>query len=268
MLIATQSAEYLLVEVCLPGRRPETAGVLLYHPAENRLEGKFRRDWARIADEDEEEVLAGMPEHLETLTQELGAEEALRLWEETWSNTVRISERRSVLSAGFQSTLRRLYNEHVQSTVIRFQTHLPVYSLRAAAGKWGDQMPVEEEPEGDEGWMEVPEDLRLTKDMFIARVVGRSMEPVIPDGSLCVFRRNVVGSRQRKLLLVENFEQSEAGGQRYTVKRYFSKKDSSKDSDWTHTVVRFEPLNPEFDAWEITEGHQCRVLAEFIRVLE
>lgn len=263
MLIATQSAEYLLVEVCLPGRRPETAGVLLYHPAENRLEGKFRRDWARIADEDEEEVLAGMPEHLETLTRELGAEEALRLWEETWSNTVRISERRSVLSAGFQSTLRRLYNEHVQSTVIPYRTHLPLYSLRAAAGKWGEQMPVEEQ-----GWQEVPEDLRMTEDMFIARVVGRSMEPEIPDGSLCVFRANVVGSRQGKRLLVENFGESESGGQRYTVKRYYSEKRTSDDGEWTHTVVRFEPLNPEFEAWEISEDHQCRVLGEFIRVLE
>lgn len=263
MVIATHSAQYLLVEVCLPGRSPETAGVLLYYPAENRLEGKFRRDWERIAAEDEEEVLAGMPDHLEALTRELGAEAALRLWEQTWSNTVRISERRGVVAAGFQSTLRRLYAEHVQPTVIPYRTHLPLYSLRAAAGKWGGQMPVEEQ-----GWMEVPEDLRMTEDMFIARVVGRSMEPEIPDGSLCVFRGNVVGSRQGKRLLVENFAESEAGGQRYTVKRYYSEKRSSNDGDWTHAVVRFEPLNPEFEAWEISEDHQCRVLGEFVRVLE
>lgn len=263
MLIATQTAEYLLVEVYLPGRRPQTAGVLLYQPGENRLEGKFRRDWAQIADEDEEEVLAGIPGHLETLARELGADQALRLWEETWSNTLRLSERRSVLSAGFQSTLRRLYNEHVQSTVIPYRTHLPLYSLRAAAGKWGEQMPVEEQ-----GWLETPEDLRMTEDMFVARVVGRSMEPEIPDGSLCVFRASVVGSRQGKRLLVENFAESESGGQRYTVKRYYSEKRSAADGEWTHTVVRFEPLNPEFEAWEISEDHQCRVLGEFLRVLE
>lgn len=263
MLIATQSAEYLLVEVCLPGRKPETAGVLLYQPEENRLEGKFRRDWSEIAGEDEEEVLAEIPDHLEALTREMGAEEALRLWEETWSNTLRLSERRSVLSAGFQSTLRRLYREHVQATVIPYRTHLPLYSLRAAAGKWGEQMPVEEQ-----GWIEAPEDLRMTEDMFIARVVGRSMEPEIPDGSLCVFRASVVGSRQGKRLLVENFAESDSGGQRYTVKRYYSEKRHSEDGEWSHTVVRFEPLNPEFEAWEITEDHQCRVLGEFIRVLE
>ena len=177
MLIATQSAEYLLVEVCLPGRKPETAGVLLYQPEENRLEGKFRRDWSQIAGEDEEEVLAEIPDHLETLTREMGAEEALRLWEETWSNTLRLSERRSVLSAGFQSTLRRLYHEHVQATVIPYRTHLPLYSLRAAAGKWGEQMPVEEQ-----GWMEAPEDLRMTEDITAWRPQGfyTNVAPCMP----------------------------------------------------------------------------------------
>lgn len=104
--------------------------------------------------------------------------------------------------------------------------------------------------------------------MFIAQVVGRSMEPVIPDGSWCVFRRNVVGSREGKRLLVENLAESDAGGQRYTVKRYHSEKRYSDDGEWAHSVVRFEPLNPEFDAWEIDDEHQCRVLAEFVRVLE
>ena len=32
------------------------------------------------------------------------------------------------------------------------------------------------------------------------------MEPQIPDGSFCVFRRNVVGSRNGRLVLVRNSE--------------------------------------------------------------
>ena len=70
----------------------------------------------------------------------------------------------------------------------------------------------------DEDWMEAPPDLRLTEDMFVAHVVGRSMEPRIPAGSLCVFRRNVTGSRQGRLVLVENY--GETGENRYTIKRY------------------------------------------------
>ncbi len=39
--------------------------------------------------------------------------------------------------------------------------------------------------------------------MFVARIAGQSMEPKIPDGSLCVFRHGVTGSRQGRLVLVE-----------------------------------------------------------------
>ena len=262
-MIATQTLEYLLVDVCAPGRRPETAGVLLYDSADNRLEGKFRRDWDRIVEEDEQEVLEELPSHLDQLVRDMGAEAALQHLEDSFSNIIRLSERRSALSAGFDSTLRRLYKDNVPATIQPYRTHLPIYSLRAAAGSWGEQMAVEEM-----GWEEVPEDLRMTEDMFIAQVVGRSMEPLIPDGSWCVFRRNVVGSREGKRLLVENRAESESGGQRYTVKRYHSAKKFSPTGEWEHSVVRFEPLNPEFEAWEIDDEHQCAVLAEFVRVLE
>ena len=39
------------------------------------------------------------------------------------------------------------------------------------------------------GWVRAPENLRLTEGMFVAHVVGRSMEPMIPDGSAVHFSR-------------------------------------------------------------------------------
>jgi len=57
----------------------------------------------------------------------------------------------------------------------------------------------------EEGWVRAPSKLRLTLDMFVGRMVGRSMEPRIPDGSLCVFRAGVVGSWQVKLLLADEW---------------------------------------------------------------
>ena len=124
-------------------------------------------------------------------------------------------------------------------------------------------MPVEEE-----GWVEAPPGLRLSEDMFVAQVVGRSMEPHIPDGARCIFKARVAGSRQGKWLLIENFEESEAGGQRYTVKRYRSEKVYNEDGTWRHTRIILEPLNPEFEPWTIEEGHQCRVIAEFVCLLD
>jgi phage repressor protein C with HTH and peptisase S24 domain len=71
---------------------------------------------------------------------------------------------------------------------------------------------MEVEPEE---WVEAPEGLRITDDMFVAHVTGRSMEPRIPNGSLCVFRGNVAGSRQNKLVLVMLY--GVAGENRFTI---------------------------------------------------
>lgn len=52
------------------------------------------------------------------------------------------------------------------------------------------------------GWMPVPGHVRLTRDHYVVRVSGHSMEATIPDGSYCLFRADRGGSRDGKLLLV------------------------------------------------------------------
>ena len=135
------------------------------------------------------------------------------------------------------------------------------YSLRAAATHFGAERVAEEEPED---WVPAPPEMRLAEGMFVARVVGRSMEPRIPDGSLNVFRAPVVGSRQGRIVLVKHpggFEES--GG--CTVKRYSSVKRVTEEG-WSHESIRMEPLNPEFPAFELEPGDA--VIAEWVRTLE
>ena len=260
--ISTRQGQYSLLEVALPGRGTEPAGVILFDAADDRLDLRLRRDWDRIAGEEEAEVLALLEDDLRAKAREMGGEHFLEYLEGTLSNLLHIGEREQILLGDFDRTLNRLYNRLVPATVQRFETHLPVYSCRAAAGRFGEQMQVTEQ-----GWVEAPPDLKLTPDMFVATVVGRSMEPRIPDGSRCIFRAGVAGSRQGKWLLVENRAESDEGGERYTVKRYRSEKIITEDG-WRHTRVVMEPLNPEFEAWEITEDSQCAVIAEFVRVLD
>lgn len=262
-VIATGAGQYSILEVALPGRPTEPAGIILWDPASGQAGIRLRRDWRYIAEPEDAEVLEAIEADLHRRLEQIGAEKLLEELEDCLSNTLRISDRNSVLLGHFERTLNRLYNQHVPSTILRFQTHLPVYSCKAAAGHFGDQMPVEEE-----GWVEGPPGLKLTKDMFVAQVVGRSMEPYIPDGARCVFRANVTGTRQGKWLLIENFAESEAGGQRYTVKRYRSVKVHNPDGTWSHQRIILEPLNPEYEPWELEEGHQCRVIAEFVCVLD
>jgi phage repressor protein C with HTH and peptisase S24 domain len=257
----THSARYSLLTVELPGQEPVTAGVLLEDPAMDRLHIRLRRDWDRIAP-DESEVLSVLEDDLFAKAAEVGAAKFFAQLEDTLSNTVRVTDRREVVVEDFHRALGRLYRQHVPSEVQAFVTHLPRYSLAVAAGPFLENRVVEAE-----GWEEAPTGLRLTPGMFVARIVGRSMEPLIPDGSLCVFRRGVTGSRQGRLVLVE--AQGEGGNDRYTVKRYKSEKRQSAEGEWAHERIRLEPLNPEFEAWDLDpEENRYRILAEFVQLLD
>lgn len=258
--VATQVGRCSIMRLEIPGQAPVSAGILLEDPAQDRLYLRFRRDWDIIAPK-EADVLSELEVDLETKAREMGAALLLGQLQETLSNTLTISMPREVMVEDFSRAVIRLYSELVASTVRPFLTHLPRYSLAVAAGKFLENQEVTEE-----GWEEAPPDLRLTSAMFVARIAGRSMEPRIPDGSLCVFRAGVAGSREGRLVLVEYL----GGGanDRHTVKRYHSVKRQRPDGSWTHAAIRLEPLNPEFEAWELVpEEDRFRIAAEFIQVL-
>ena len=54
---------------------------------------------------------------------------------------------------------------------------------------------------------------------FIAKVVGKSMEPTIPDGSYCIFRFERGGSRNSKIVLVKSRLVSDPENGKFTVKK-------------------------------------------------
>jgi hypothetical protein len=265
-----RNVQYAVLELALPGRPKANAGVLLIDPATDELQLKLRGDWAEVAEPEDAEVLLQVAEDLGQRAKETGGGALLGYLEETLSNVLRISPRQTIAVGNLQKALERLYTRHVEGErggeveVLRFETHLPLYSLRAAATRFGEDMEVEA---GE--WVRVPENLRPTRDMFVGRVVGRSMEPLIPDGSLCIFRHSVVGSRQGKLLLIQQVGASESGGE-FTVKRYTSRKAETEEG-WRHAGIRLEPINPEFQAWDLEasdlEDGPYRVRGEFIGVL-
>jgi SOS-response transcriptional repressor LexA len=258
--VTTRSARFSVLELEVPGSAPIPAGVLLEDPQTDRMHLRLRRDWDEIAPE-ESEVLAALEYDLASKATEMGAGRLLDHLYDTLSNILRLSPPREILVEDFDRALGRLYREHVRSTVREFVTHLPRYSLAVAAGRF-----LENQEVTGEGWEEAPPGLKLTREMFVARIAGRSMEPLIPDGSLCVFRAGVTGSRQGRLVLVEAL--GRGANDRYTVKRYRSEKVQRPDGTWAHERITLEPLNPEFEAWELDpEEERFRIVAEFVAVL-
>ena len=250
--------ECVVLQAALPGRPLENIGVLLLDPATDRVYRRLRRDWESLAGWEDAEVLELLEDDLAAKAGEMGGAALVQYLEQNASNLIRVTDREAIQLADFEARLNRLYRENVKPRVLEFQTHLPMYSLRAAAGG----LSAENEVEAKE-WIEAPAGLRLGPDMFVGRVVGRSMEPTIPDGSLCVFRHGVAGSRQGRLLLIQR-----PGADRtaeFTVKRYTSVKRAEGDS-WEHERIRLEPLNPDFEPWDLRPD-EFSVVGEFVRVL-
>ena len=149
----------------------------------------------------------------------------------------------------------------------RYGACVPLVPLKAAAGAFGAPQNV---PDSDWDWVEIDTHRRLRLGMFVAQVLGKSMEPTIPDGSYCLFASPVTGTRQGRTVLVQLRDSADPEtGERYTVKRYESEKVASDDGTWRHVKITLRPNNPDYQPIELTcedEG-TVQVIAEMLEVL-
>jgi hypothetical protein len=143
---------------------------------------------------------------------------------------------------------------------------VPVIPLRIAAGGFSQG----EEALEPEGWLKVDRrgDLR---DYFAAHVHGRSMEPLIPDGALCLFRRHVGGARKDRILLVQDHRivDPDTGGS-FTVKRYRRVTPIAEDESREHVEIHLLPENPAYQPIvlrDILEG-EVVIRGEFVQVID
>jgi DUF2075 family protein len=147
----------------------------------------------------------------------------------------------------------------------------PVVDLRFAAGTFSETQALED---GADDWVAIPDWVRPQPGLFVAQVVGESMNRRIPNGAWCLFRTNPAGSRQGKVVVVQHrsIEDPETGG-RYTVKIYASEKVPSEDGGWRHERITLRPDSDRsgFEPIEIDvhEGEDnFVVVAELLTVLE
>ena len=148
----------------------------------------------------------------------------------------------------------------------KYRTCVPLLTLKAAAGAFSDPQHVEDD---DWEWIAIDTKHHLRPGMFVAQVVGKSMEPAIPDGAYCLFAGPVTGTRQGKTVLVQLRDATDPEtGERYTVKCYESEK-SPADGSWRHAKITLKPVNPDFQPIVLTgadEG-QIQVVAEIVEVV-
>jgi len=162
--------------------------------------------------------------------------------------------------------LRRVTKEERDAGVVA----APVVDLRFAAGAFSDTQALEDS--ADE-WVALPDWVRPQPGLFVAQVVGESMNRRIPNGSWCLFRANPAGTRQGKVVVVQHrsIADPETGG-RYTVKLYTSEKVPAGEGGWRHERITLRPDSDrrEFEPIEISVGEgedSFVVVAEMLTVL-
>lgn len=147
----------------------------------------------------------------------------------------------------------------------KYRQYVPLFSLKAAAGAFGSVQVVE-----PLGWVQPGTRHRLRPGMFVAQVIGRSMEPRIPGGSYCLFSSPVTGSRQGRIVLVQHraIRDPETAAS-YTVKRYESETVYDEDGTWRRRLIRLVPLNRDYEPIVLkgVSDDEVEVVAELLEVL-
>lgn len=263
MVTETHQGEYTVLYANPPACEDAVAiGVVLHDPVSQRLYVRLRQDWDTLIRDEESWYFEKLPQALADLERDLGSKAALDLLTQG-SNAVTGDEPQSVLVLNFPATLSRLYAKCVPVSVRRFETHLPLYSLRSAAGRFLENSEIE-----PEGWLEIPNARGLAQGQFIARIQGTSMEPLVLDGSLAIFdTEHKGGTRAGRLVLVE--ERRRGGANGYTLKKYESVKQAVSEDTSVRTAIRLLPLNPEHEVIELDpEDDRYRIVGFFVRTLD
>lgn len=160
-----------------------------------------------------------------------------------------------------------------------YQNSVPIYDLAIAAGQFTASQVVNEVPTDSYinaveqyDWVELPEVFKHQPGLFVARVVGESMNKRIPNGSWCLFRLAPGGTRQGKVVLVQHrdINDTDTGGQ-YTIKVYESEKVKHDDGEWRHKKITLKPdtTAPGYEPIILngTEAGELKIIAEMIAVL-
>jgi uncharacterized protein len=148
-----------------------------------------------------------------------------------------------------------------------FENAVPLYDMHAAAGGFSDEQVVINDYE----LIPVPSNVHLTKDYFAFKVEGDSMNRIIPNGSICLFRKERGGSRNGKLVLVELRGIYAETSSRFTVKEYTSVK-AQKDDSFEHIKIELLPksYDDKFEPITLTDEdvQELKVVGEFVQVIE
>ena len=143
---------------------------------------------------------------------------------------------------------------------------VPIFNIKIAAGDFSKEQWLE-----DCQYAELPDHFTAKPGFFLAQVIGESMNRRIPNGSWCLFREPLDGSRNGKVVIVQSRDiQDRDTNGHYTVKIYRSEKTETEDS-WSHRGIRLEPDSMDYNFQPLILNpdtvNDLRVVGEFVGII-
>jgi transcriptional regulator with XRE-family HTH domain len=137
-----------------------------------------------------------------------------------------------------------------------YRNAVPLYSLRAVAGRFGGFQQVE-----PLGWVAPRARTRPAQGLFVARVIGESMDLRIPAGAYCLFRAPPLAPLDGKIVVAQlrGTSDPEHGGE-YTIKSYRQLRNGR--------AAELRPLSRSRRFPPIPVTPEVTVVAELVEVLQ
>jgi DUF2075 family protein/SOS-response transcriptional repressor LexA len=124
--------------------------------------------------------------------------------------------------------------------LIPFENSVPLYSLKVAAGefKFNESLP-------EEKFILVTDGVKITQDHFACKIFGNSMNKIVKDGQIALFKRYTGGSRNGLMVIAEYYDHQDLDyGSCYTFKEYYSQKTVNEES-WQHEKIILKPKSSD-----------------------
>lgn len=151
----------------------------------------------------------------------------------------------------------------------RYRTCLPLLPLKAAAGFFSES---QASVDGEVEWVEIDGRMKPAEGLFVAQVIGESMNHRIPNGAWCVWKANPRGTRNGSVVIAEHPDINDADlVGRYTVKVYESEKVADPDGGWRHSRLTLKPDSNDTSFTPIVlenlNDGDLHIIAEFVEIL-
>lgn len=159
-----------------------------------------------------------------------------------------------------------------------FVNCVPLYGdLRIAAGRFGDQTALEEVPQrgeverpDDYDWVAFRGDSRPRRGLFVAQVVGESMNKRIPNGAWCIWNlaHGCDGVSGAEVVLARHSRLRDDDLGQYTVKRY-KRERIGESAEGVRVTLSPLSTDPRYQAltFDGADVEDLRIVAELVEVL-